>query len=110
MALGALEHSADVAAVLLEELAGAEVLPPDEVPPHLVTIGSFVTFRYNDTGSSKKIQLVLPEHADISKDRVSVFTPVGAALIGLSVGQQMSWKTRLGENRSLTVLEVSQSR
>jgi regulator of nucleoside diphosphate kinase len=74
-----------------------------------VTIGSFVTFRYNDTGWSQTIQLVLPEHADIGKARVSVFTPVGAALIGLSEGQQMSWKTRLGEARSLTVLQVTQA-
>jgi regulator of nucleoside diphosphate kinase len=108
LAMRGLERSPDVAAVLLEELVRAEVLPSHAVPPNLVTIGSFVTFRYNDTGWSQKIQLVLPEDADISQGRVSVFTPVGAALIGLSEGQQMSWKTRLGETRSLTVLKVIQ--
>jgi regulator of nucleoside diphosphate kinase len=37
---------------------------------------------------------------------VSVLTPVGAALLGLSVNQTISFRTRKGERRELTVLKV----
>jgi regulator of nucleoside diphosphate kinase len=35
-----------------------------------------------------------------------VLTPIGAALIGLRVGQSITWQTRSGEVRRLTVLKV----
>jgi regulator of nucleoside diphosphate kinase len=95
-----------VAAALSEEIARADIMPSNEIPQNVVNIGSFVTFRYNDTGWSEEIQLVLPEDANMSERRVSVFTPIGVALIGLTEGQQMSWHTRYGETRSLTVLVV----
>jgi regulator of nucleoside diphosphate kinase len=52
------------------------------------------------------VTLVLPEQADISQGRASLMTPIGVALIGLSVGMTFRWITRDGEERSLTVLEV----
>ena len=42
--------------------------------------------------------------ADIAKGRISVLTPVGAALIGLRPGQSIEWATRTGEIRRLTLL------
>jgi regulator of nucleoside diphosphate kinase len=53
------------------------------------------------------VQLVLPENADINTGRISVLTPVGAALIGLSPGQAMEWLGNDGKKRFLTVLAVS---
>jgi regulator of nucleoside diphosphate kinase len=34
-------------------------------------------------------------------------TPVGTALIGLSIGDSITWATRSGEQRLLTVLDVN---
>ena len=42
----------------------------------------------------------------IQRVRLSVLTPFGAALIGLSVGQTMEFETPHGEKLSLTVLQV----
>ncbi|WP_407649143.1 GreA/GreB family elongation factor [Devosia algicola] len=50
--------------------------------------------------------MVYPVQADISRGRVSVLTPVGAALIGLRTGQSITWETRDGRNNVLTVLSV----
>ena len=47
-----------------------------------------------------------PERADAAAQRISILTPVGAALIGLSEGQTMQWRTRDGNMKSLTVLKV----
>jgi regulator of nucleoside diphosphate kinase len=51
--------------------------------------------------------LVYPHEADIQLKRVSVLTPVGAALIGLSVGQTIEFQTPGRQTRSLTILAVS---
>jgi regulator of nucleoside diphosphate kinase len=53
------------------------------------------------------VTLVYPHEADIDLNRISVLTPVGAVLIGLSVGQTIEFQTPTREKRSLTVLDVS---
>ncbi|GEP07041.1 hypothetical protein MOX02_50790 [Methylobacterium oxalidis] len=56
--------------------------------------------------SGKIVTLVYPGEADIGQARISVLTPVGAALLGLSKGQSISWTTRTGAGKQLTVLDV----
>ncbi|MCP2132899.1 GreA/GreB family elongation factor [Bradyrhizobium ottawaense] len=70
------------------------------------SFGSKVKFRDEQTGKVQEIVLVYPLDADIARRRVSVLTPVGAALLGLSVKQMISFRTRTGERRELTVLKV----
>ncbi len=50
---------------------------------------------------------MLPRLADIERSMVSVLTPIGAALLGLSPGQQIEWNGRDGHTHKLTVLEVT---
>jgi regulator of nucleoside diphosphate kinase len=76
------------------------------MPADVVRIGSIIEFEVDD-GRRLKVQLVLPENADINAGRISVLTPVGAALIGLSPGQSMEWSGNDGKERLLTVLAVS---
>ncbi|MCK1626769.1 nucleoside diphosphate kinase regulator [Bradyrhizobium sp. 160] len=95
----------DAASVLADELARAHVLA-DGRPKQTVCMGSEVQFRDDATGSVQVMTLVYPGDADISLRRISVLTPVGAALIGLSAGNSITWETRTGELRQLTVLRV----
>lgn len=104
----AMERDPEVATLLLDELERAELRSIAEMPVHVVTIGSEVTFRYNNDGHAQTIQLVLPKDADISKGRISVLTPIGATLLGLAEGDAMEWITRLRDVRSLTILKVKQ--
>src|SRR5438128_360021 len=53
------------------------------------------------------VVLVYPAQANIELGRISILTPVGAALIGLSIGQSIEFKTYTGESRLLTVLHVA---
>ena len=91
---------------LMQEVARAEVVPSGEMPADVVNIGSAVTFRDEATGRVQQVTIVLPREADIARQRVSVLTPIGAALIGLAMGASIGWETREGEARRLTVLEV----
>jgi regulator of nucleoside diphosphate kinase len=91
---------------LMREVARATVLPSEEMPADVVNIGSEVRFRDEVTGREQTVTLVLPPDADIGRGRISVLTPIGAALIGLANGASIGWETREGEARRLTVLAV----
>ncbi|MBB4380525.1 nucleoside diphosphate kinase regulator [Bradyrhizobium sp. SBR1B] len=97
---------AEVCEYLREEFERAHVLPADKLRPDIVSFGSKVKFRDEQTGKVQEIVLVYPLDADIARRRVSVLTPVGAALLGLSVKQMISFRTRTGESRELAVLKV----
>ena len=99
----------EVCEYLREELDRAHVLPAEKLRPDIVSLGSQVEFRDEQTGKIQEITLVYPLDADITCRRVSVLTPVGAALLGLSVNQAISFHARNGERRELTVLKVSRA-
>jgi regulator of nucleoside diphosphate kinase len=52
-----------------------------------------------------EVTLVLPDEADVSQGKVSVLTPVGAALIGMWEGRSITFTARRGTRR-ITVLTV----
>ena len=106
IATAASQRVPEASAALLGELERAEVLPETAMPADVVRISSIIEFEVDD-GRCLKVQLVLPENADINAGRISVLTPVGAALIGLSPGQSMEWSGNDGKERLLTVLAVS---
>lgn len=97
--------TAEVADSLLNELERAEVLPDGMVPADAVRMGARV--RYRASGTEREVELVLPADADIGQGRISVLTPVGAALIGLRRGQSITWTTRDGRQEVLTVVDVT---
>lgn len=99
---GPFRQAADV---LAREIDRAQLIDGVEERPGLVKMGSRVTFR-DDGGQERSVTLVYPQDADVTEGKISVLTPVGAALIGLSVGQSIAWQTVAGGMRSLTVLRV----
>jgi regulator of nucleoside diphosphate kinase len=94
------------AVLLLNEIDRAEVCPKSELPDDVVAMGSHVTFRDEASGAVRRVQIVWPQEADIAADRISVLTLIGAALIGLRVGQSIDCPTLDGQSRALTVLKV----
>jgi regulator of nucleoside diphosphate kinase len=108
LAAAASENAPAVARELIAEMERARVVPTRSVPP-TVQMGSTVRFR-SDDAQERTVTLVFPGLADIGEGRISILTPIGAALIGLSEGQTISWVTRDGRERRLTVLEVKTAR
>jgi regulator of nucleoside diphosphate kinase len=106
-ASAAMARTPEVADRLLQEIERARVLPTDELPKQVVNIGSEVTFREDANGREQTVTLVLPPDADISAGRVSVVTPIGAALIGLAQGSSIRWQARDGETREMTIVRVN---
>jgi len=95
-----------VAHFLAREIDRASAVPGPVALPGVVRMGSRVTYRDEKTGRVREVTLVYPHQADIELNRISVLSPVGAALIGLSVGQTIEFQTPIREKRSLTVVDV----
>ena len=84
----------------LDRSAGKR-LEESEMPGDVVTLGSEVTYR--EGTRTQTVYIVAPEDANIEHRRISVLTPVGAALLGLAVGQKISWSM---PDKRVAVLEV----
>lgn len=99
------ERLPEVARELLDELERAQLVDAAKVPADVVRMGSTVTFK-SDDGHVRTLKLVYPAEESVDAHRISVMTPVGAALIGLAVGQSISWTARDGKHHRLTVTKV----
>ena len=80
------------AQALGEELGRARVVEAEAMPADVVTMNSTVTCVDEVSGESHTLTLVFPRDADVAAHKVSVLAPVGAALLGLSVGQRIDWQ------------------
>ena len=96
----------EVADQLLTELERARVVADSRMRPDVVRMGSTLRFT-TDAGEARTVTLVFPGEADIAAGKVSVLTPIGAALIGLAAGQSIDWSGRDGRVHRLTVENVS---
>lgn len=92
----------ELADELLRELARARTIA--KAPANSVQMGSTLT--YEADGRQRRVTLVYPDQADIDAGRVSVLTPVGAALIGLTEGQSIDWTARDGRIHRLKIVAV----
>lgn len=101
-------QSPELAERLVEEIERADLRPSDEMPRDVVTLGSEVTYAQDDR--TETVRIVAPEDVDIDRRQISVLTPVGAALLGLSVGQQISWELPGKRVVVLRVVDVKQPR
>lgn len=91
---------------LIEELNRAEIAPDGALGRDVVAMHSELEYRDDVTGTTRRVTLVYPGEQDVASWKISVLTPIGAALIGLSTGQSITFHDRTGGERRLTVLKV----
>ncbi len=106
IAAGAANTMPELAAELTHELDRARILPGNRVSADHARIGSQIVYRDESTKRETTVTLVWPQDADIEKNRISVMTPIGVALIGMAAGRSIDWTTRSGDVKRLTVLAV----
>ena len=95
----------EVSEELMVELDRARVVQNYKIASNVVRMGSTVRFT-SDLGEDRTVTLVFPGEADIAAGRISILTPIGAALIGLSAGQSIAWVARDGRVHRLHVEHV----
>lgn len=90
-------------AELQGELDRAVVVSSEAVPPDVVTMNSRVVYTDETSGVQRVVSIVFPSDASASDGKVSVLSPIGTALLGLSVGQAIDWDFPDGSRRRLRV-------
>ena len=103
LAMTGLNHNAAASDRLYWELDRARVIPEAQIGPGVVRMGSIVTYRTDD-GLQRTVRLVYPGD-DTDAERVSILSPLGTALIGVSTGDTVPW-SHDDRDGTLSVLSV----
>jgi regulator of nucleoside diphosphate kinase len=93
---------------LEEEIDRATVVGAEALPTDVVALESTVIVLDVQSGSHASYTLVLPAQADIAEGRVSVLAPLGTALLGCRVGDEVEQRTPGGVRR-LRIRAVQQA-
>ncbi len=72
---------------LVRQLIRARIVEENEIPATTVTMGSRIAYCDGAGGTNRIATLVYPDEREFYDDALSVLTPVGAALLGLSEGE-----------------------
>lgn len=91
---------------LQDELARANIVASDQMPPEVATMNSTVHFENVETGKRFELALVYPHEIDGSPGKISILAPAGSALLGLAVEQIIHWQGPGDNPLKLRVLEV----
>jgi regulator of nucleoside diphosphate kinase len=91
----------------LEELLDlARVVQPEKVPGNVVTMNSRVLFEDVATGEKGTVTIVYPADADPSNEKISVLSPVGAALLGEAEDSEVELPLPHGQTRRIRIGSV----
>ncbi len=90
---------------LSSELQRAIVVAKDAFPRHTVRINSKVTVLELNTNKVLEFTIVMPAHADMHQNKISILTPMAAALIGFRKAEEVQWKVPGGWKR-FRILDV----
>lgn len=77
---------------LAEELERARIAEPEDVPSDVITIHSRIQVLDLTSGERRELTLVLPRESDANAGRISVLAPLGTALLGYRVGDEIEWQ------------------
>jgi regulator of nucleoside diphosphate kinase len=76
------------------ELNRAEVVDAGRLPDSVITMNSRVLLLVD--GTEEEVALVYPHEADVSKNMISVLSPIGTAILGYGEGDIIKWNVPSG--------------
>ena len=84
----------------------ARVVRPETVPGNVVTMNSRVLYEDVRTKEKGTVTIVYPADANPSESRISVLSPVGAALLGEAEGAEVELPLPHGQTRRIRISNV----
>jgi len=93
------KKSPEIADRLMKELKAAKTFPPEKISGNIVTMNSRALLREITSGREIEITVTYPQDADPKQQKVSVFSPIGVALLGCREGDITSWRVPGGIGR-----------
>ena len=91
---------------LAELLEMADLVSPQEMPPDVATMRSRLLLEELPSGTQRTYTLCYPEDADPVRGDLSVLSPAGASLLGLTVGSEARWQSLDGQHHAVRLLEI----
>jgi len=87
-------------------LESARVVNPAGVPENVVTMNSRVLFEDVLTREHGTVTVVYPANSDPAAGKISVLSPVGAALLGETEGREVELPLPYGKTRRIRIIGV----
>ena len=84
---------------LSDKIRRAVALPPQAIPENIITLDSRFRLRDLAAGESRIYTLVMPKQADITQNRISILSPLGACVYGHATGDEVACLTPTGVRR-----------
>jgi regulator of nucleoside diphosphate kinase len=84
-------HGNEPVAALSQELARAELVDASGILPDIITMNSRVKLRDMYSPAELILTLVYPQCATAQTNAISVLVPLGTALLGCRLGDQIGW-------------------
>lgn len=100
------KHNPKEGKPLSDELNRAIVIKEEELNKKIIRLGSEIEFLVMKTERKMRIQLVLPEESNLQQQKISIFAPLGTALIGFSENDEVEWEMP-GGKMLLKIINVS---
>ena len=91
--------------IVEDKLARAQVIETGGSPPDTVRFGVTVLLSDDDTGEEVRYTIIGEDESDVAAGRISVTSPVARALLGKSVGDEITVRVPKG-SRSFEVLDI----
>jgi transcription elongation factor GreA len=87
-------------------LANSEIIDNLNLPNGKVGFGSVVTLENLNNGGQVTYQIVGPDESDISSGKISIASPLGKALIGKAVEDEVTVQTP-GGAKNYNILKIA---
>lgn len=100
-------ESEDSATELASKLFDAQVLDPRSLPHGTVRLNAAVVYEELPAGARRRVVPVSPQQADPRAGRISVFSPIGRALLGNVVGRIVAVMLPTGQELKVRIVEVA---
>lgn len=98
------QHGADA---LQRELDRAQITPPEDMPPDVVTMNSRIRFVVEPAGKEMEMTLVYPRDFTGEPGQLSIAAPAGIAVLGLTVGQHIEWCVPGGQAVRARIIDIA---
>lgn len=89
----------DVINRLHSKFRAAKMLPQDRILNNVITMNSRVLLKEITNAREAEVTVTYPQEADGREGKISIFSPIGMALLGRQAGDIVSWKTPNGTGR-----------
>ncbi|MDN3689124.1 GreA/GreB family elongation factor [Cyclobacterium jeungdonense] len=90
---------------LVSEIQKAKKVTDAAMPQKVIQLNSYFEVKFEKNDQLIAMTLVLPENADLASSKLSLFSPLGVALIGYKEGDRVDWPLPVGR-RIIQILKV----